>query len=143
MAEDDTKRASVPTTVPLGPSTSIDLSWLPEAERKALLVDYTRGVLDVGKKAQDLHVDAAVLNTTLQTLANTTREVSESGNAVTITHTQTTSIGRTEVMMGNTQQAQSGKLTKAQTGVSDWMPYYIVGAIAAITLIVIVALLAR
>src|SRR5712692_1629898 len=101
---------AVPTAVPLGPSASIDLSWLPEAERKALLTDYVRGALDISKKAQDLHVDVGVLKNTLQTLADTTKEVSESGNAVTITHTQTTSIGRTEIMMGNTERAQSGKL---------------------------------
>jgi len=134
--------SAVPTTVPLGPTmTSIDLSWLPEAERKALLTEYVRGALDINKKAQELHVDVGVLSGTLRTLAETTKEVAESGNAVTVTHTQTTSIGRTEVMMGNTQQAQSGKLSKSQSGATDWLPYYVIGALIA--LVVIVALLAK
>lgn len=131
----------VPAVINLGPSTSIDLSWLPENERKALLLDYAKGMIDISKKAQELHIDAAVLKKTLDDLADTTIEVSESGNAVTITHTQTTKVGRTEVMMGNTEQAQSGKLSKSQTGVKDWTPYYIFAGILA--LIIIAALMNR
>lgn len=129
----------VPTQINLGPSTSMDLSWLPENERKALLIDYTKGMMDISQKAQELHVDAAVLKRTLDDLSDTTREVSDSGNAVTITHSQTTKVGRTEIMMGNTEQAQSGKLSKSQTGEKDWAPYYIFGGILA--LIVIAALM--
>ena len=132
---------SVPAVINLGPSTSIDLSWLPENERKAFLLDYTKGMIDLSKKAQELHIDTAVLKKTLNDLADTTIQVSESGNAVTITHTQTTKVGRTEVMMGNTEQAQSGKLSKSQTGVKDWTPYYIFGGIFA--LIIIAALVNR
>lgn len=131
--------ASVPTKIDLTPGTSMDISWLPEGERKALLTDYTKGILDISRKAQELHVDSAALKKTLDDLSVTTKEVSESGNAVTISHTQTTSVGRTEVIMGNTQQAQSGKLSKSQTGEKDWTPYYIFGGILA--LIIIVALM--
>jgi len=131
--------SNVPTEIPLGPSTSMDLSWLPENERKALLIDYTKGVMDISKKAQELHVDAAVLKKTLDDFSDTTREVSDSGNAVTITHSQTTKVGRTEVIMGNTEEAQSGKLSKSQTGEKDWTPYYIFGGILA--LIIIAALM--
>jgi hypothetical protein len=117
----------------------MDLSWLPENERKALLIDYTKGIMDISKKAQELHVDAAVLKRTLDDFSDTTREVSDSGNAVTITHSQTTKVGRTEVIMGNTEEAQSGKLSKSQTGEKDWTPYYIFGGILA--LIIIAALM--
>lgn len=131
--------SGVPTEINLGHNTSMDLSWLPENERKVLLVDYTKGMLDIAQKAQELHVDAAVLKKTLDDLSETTREVSDNGNAVTITHSQTTKVGRTEVMMGNTEQAQSGKLSKSQTGEKDWTPYYIFGGILA--LIIIAALM--
>jgi len=114
----------------------MDLSWLPEQKREALLVEYTKGMLDISKKAQELHVDVGTLKTTLDHLATTTKEVSESGNAVTVTHTQTTSIGRTEVIMGNTSEAQSGKLTSSQTGRRDMMPIYVIGGLVAAVLIV-------
>lgn len=83
------------------------------------------------------NIDAAVLKKTLNDLADVTIEVSESGNAVTITHTQSTKVGRTEVMMGNTEQAKSGKLSKSQTGVKDWTPYYIFAGILALIIIIV------
>jgi hypothetical protein len=132
---------TVPTSVPLGPRTSMDLSWLPEEERKVLLTEYTRGILDISRKAQELHVDVGVLQNTLQTLAGTTKEISDSGNAVTVSQTQTTAIGRTEIKMGNTEDARSGKLSKSQTGERDWTPYYILGGIIAVVLVA--ALLGR
>jgi len=107
---------SSPAVVPLGPVASVDLSFLPEPERKALLADHARKVLDIGATAQKLHLDVNVLRATLDQLAHTTREVSESGNAVTITHTSTTNIGRTEIKLGNTEEARSGRLTSSQTG---------------------------
>ena len=126
----------VPTSIPLGPKTTMDLSWLPEDERRALLTEYTGGMLDISRRAQELHVEVAVLDATLQKLAGTTKQVSEQGDSITLTHTQTSSVGRTEVMMGNTERAQSGKLTKSQTGEKDWTPFYVIGALIAAVLIV-------
>lgn len=128
-------KAQVPTSIPLSPSTTMDLSWLPDDKREALLVEYTKGMLDISKKAQELHVDVGTLKTTLDHLASTTKEVSEGGNSVTVTHTQTTSIGRTEVIMGNTSEAQSGKLTSSQTGRRDMTPIYIIGGLIAAVII--------
>ena len=143
MAENDGRGLSVPTSktpsvVTLGPLTNIDLSFLSDTQRDALMVDYARGTLDIAKRAHELHVDVAVLKTTLDTLANTTKEVSESGNAVTVSHTQTTKIGRTEIKMGNTDEARSGKLSKTQTGERDWTPYYVIAGIIAVVLIAFV-----
>jgi hypothetical protein len=131
----------VPTTVPLGPSTSLDLSWLPEDERKALLTAHVGGILDITRKAHELHVSVAVLKSTLDTLVGTTKEISESGNSATVTHTQETNIGRTEVIMGNTDNARSGKLSRSQTGDRDLRLWYLVGGLIA--LVVIVALVAH
>lgn len=124
-----------PSTVTLGPLPTLDLSFLPEHERNALMSDYAKGVIDVAKKAHELHVDVGVLKSTLDQLAHTTREVSESGNAVTVTHTQTTKIGRTEIKMGNTEEAKSGRMTSSQIGERNWTPYFIFAGIAALVLI--------
>ena len=114
----------------------MDLSWLPDDKREALLVEYTNGMLDISKKAQELHVDVGTLKATMDHLASTTKEVSEVGNSITVTHTQSTSIGRTEVIMGNTSEAQSGKLTSSQTGRRDMTPIYIIGGLIAAMIIV-------
>lgn len=125
-------KPAVPTSIPMGPSTSLDLSFLPEAERTALALDYARGAVDIAKKAQELHVDVAVLKTTLHSLADTTKQVAEAGNSVTITHSTTTKVGRTEVIMGNTENAKTGKLSRSQTGEMDMRLWYFVGAIIAV-----------
>lgn len=141
MSKNDEKHSltktisGVPTQIQLGPSTAMDLSWLSESERKALLVDYAKGMIDISKKAQELNVDAVVLKKVLDDLSAVTKEVSEGGNAVTIAHTQTTKVGRTEVMMGNTEQAFKGKLTRSQTGEKDWTLFYIIGAVVALIII--------
>lgn len=126
------------TTVPLGPAATIDLGFLPEAQRNALLADHARKMLDIAVTAQKLNVDVSALRATLDQLATTTKEVSESGNAVTVAHTQSTPLGRTEIKMGNTEEARSGKLSKSQTGERDWTPFYIFAAIAAVVLIALV-----
>jgi len=94
-----------------------------------------RGTIDIAKRAHELGVDVGALKSTLDILSNTTREVSESGNSVTVSHTQTTKIGRTEIKMGNTEEAKSGKLSKTQTGEKVWNPYYVFGGIVALVLI--------
>ena len=131
----DAPKAQVPTEIPLSPTTTMDLSWLPVQKREALLVEYAKGMMDISKKAQELHVDVATLKNTLDQLASTTKEVSEDGGSVTVTHTQSTSIGRTEVIMGNTDEAKGGKLTSSQTGRRDMTPIYMIGGLIAAVLI--------
>jgi hypothetical protein len=124
-----------PSVITVGPLTNIDISFLPDAQRNALMEDYAKGTIDIAKRAHELGVDVGALKSTLDILSNTTKEVSESGNSVTVSHTQTTKIGRTEIKMGNTEEAKSGKLSKTQTGEKDWNPYYIFAGIAALVLI--------
>lgn len=131
----DAQKSQVPTHVNLNPSTALDLSGLSDAERSQMLIDYKKGMLDLGLKAQELHVDVKALEVTLGTLTDTTRTVSQDGNSVTVSHTQTTSVGRTEIIMGNTESAKVGKLTKSQTGEKDWTPIYIIAGIIALVLI--------
>ncbi len=136
MSDRENLPTRVPSSVPLGPSASLDLSWLPEDKRAELLREYSRGVLDISRRAQELHVDVGALKATLNTMTETTRAVSDDGNAVTISHTQTTAVGRTEIMMGNTDKARTGKLSRSQTGERDWTPVYVIIGIIALVLIV-------
>lgn len=143
MGDDESKNQALtpasqqpPMVVNLGASTSLDLSALPEKEREALIAEWAHNRIDIARKAEELGVDVRALDETLRTLSGTAREVSESGDSVTISHTQTTSIGRTEVMIGNTRQAESGKFSRSQTGERDWTPYYVGGGLIALVLIV-------
>jgi hypothetical protein len=128
-----------PTSIALATGQTVDLSFIPEAQRNALMTEYMRGTIDIARKANELHVDVVTLRNTLGALAETTRQVSQDGNSVTVTHTQTTAVGRTEIIMGNTETAGQGKLSPTQTGrETNWTPYYIFAAIAAVVLIVTV-----
>lgn len=128
---------NVPSEIPLGPISSTDLlSCLPENEQKILLTQHIEGILNISLKAQELNVDSGCLKKTLDDLAKTTKEVTEGGSSATITHTQTTKVGRTEVIMGNTVEARSGKLTKSQAGIKDWTPIYIIAAIIGVIIII-------
>jgi hypothetical protein len=57
---------------------------------------------------------------------------------ITITRTQTDTLGKTEVIMGNTDTAKKGKLTRAQSGLTDYtLAYIIAGAIVIIILAIV------
>ena len=138
--EETTKNVAVrvdhtPTAVNFGPTATIDLAGIPEEERSKMLADYNSKILDVSATAHRMKVDSDALRATLNSLSNTTNEAAQDGNSVTITHTNETSLGRTEIIMGNTDQAKTGKLTKSQTGERDLTPYYIGGGLLAMVLI--------
>jgi hypothetical protein len=126
---------SVPTTIPLGPGTTIDVGWLSADERKALLKEHVGGVLEINRKAQELHVDVVTLEKTLDTLAENTKKVSQDGNDVTITHSHKTNIGTTTIVMGNTEEAKRGKISSQQMGDRNWTPFYVLGGLVALVLI--------
>ncbi|MGR4000610.1 MAG: metal-dependent hydrolase, partial [Alphaproteobacteria bacterium] len=115
-----------------------DLPYVSEEQKSELLMQLARGEIDIFKRAQEIGVDVVALRGTLDTMSDSTAEVSAAGNSVTITHTQDSSVGRTEVIMGNTSRAQSGKLTKSQTGERDFTPFYVIGVLVAIVLIAVV-----
>lgn len=130
------KPSTMPTSVVSNTSTAFELlSMLPEDQRNALIEEHTRGMLDINRKATEMHVDVAALSAALGTVSNTTIQAAKDGNSVTASHTQTTSIGRTEVIMGNTDAARVGKLTKSQTGEFNWTPIYIIIGIIALVMI--------
>ena len=128
---------NVPSKINLSPTAEMDISFLTEDERKVLLKGHIEGMLNISRKAQELHVDSASLKKTLEDLSDATKDVTEGNNAVTITHTQTTNIGRTEIMMGNTEKAYSGKFSKSQTGEKDWTPYYVFGGVIVLIIMML------
>lgn len=129
--------SAVPMSVPLGTGGSMDLSWMPEDQRQALMTEYARGILDTSRKANEMGVEVGTLRNTLGTLADNTKQMSQDGLSVTATHVHNSQFGRTEVIVGNTETAGKGKLTKTQTGERDWTPFYVIGGLIAVVLIAI------
>nr|WP_306264921.1 hypothetical protein [Pararhizobium sp. IMCC3301] len=119
----------------LGGVEKLDLSGLSQNQIEELKHQYHSGMIDIHKKAQELKVDAAALDAVLHNFNDQTERATQAGNSATITHTQTTSIGRTEIIIGNTEKAAQGKISRSGSGLPDNMPL-IIGIIAAAAVIV-------
>lgn len=118
-----------------GSVKGLDLEGLDEEAIRQLQVKHAEGLIDLNKKAQELKVDVGALEATLTSMSGQTRQIAEDGNSVTMTHTQDTTLGRTEVIMGNTDKAAKGKLSRSQTGGPDnTLIYLAVGAVVIIVL---------
>ncbi len=128
---------------PLNPGTSIiDLGSLSPQQQDQLMMEYMRGTLDINKKAAEMHVDVTAFKNMLDVMSRKTKELAEQeGTSVTMQHTQETSVGRTEVIMGNTQQAASGKLTRTMAGERNMTWLYVVGG--AIVVLILVSMFLR
>lgn len=126
------------TTIMLGGCKQLDLSGLTEQQRQSLVISSAEGMIAVNRKAQELFADAGALNHSLGTMVHHTKEVAASGHSVTITHTQDTSLGRTEIIMGTSDAAKSGKLSRTQAGSPDHTQLL---AGVAVVILVIVALM--
>jgi hypothetical protein len=122
-----------------GSQPSLELSKLTEEEQKEIAKQYQTGLINIRHKADELRVDIGALSATLDSLSDAVSEINAQGNSATISHTQDSSAGRTEILIGNTGRAASGKFTKSQTGERDWTPIYIgVGAVIAIVALIII-----
>ncbi len=131
-------KVNTPTTVPLVQGGSLDLSWMPEEQRNALVADYAKSILDTSRKANELGLEVSTLRSALGGIAENAKQMSQDGLSVTATHTHNSQFGRTEVIVGNTETAGKGKLSKSQTGERDWTPYYVFAGLVALVLIAIV-----
>jgi len=136
VGKDDQALAATPeNTIQLGNTNSISTVGLTGKQVEQLRMKHAEGMVDLNKKAQELKIDVGALDATLGTMADQTKQVSEAGDHVTMTHSQSSAIGRTEVVMGNTEKAAQGKLTKSQTGEDDnTLKYVIIGAVVAIVI---------
>jgi hypothetical protein len=126
------------TTILLGGSKQLDISGLSEGQRQGLIIEHAKVMIAVNRKAQELVADAGALNHSLGTMAHHTNEVAANGHSVTITHTQDTSLGRTEIIMGTSEAARKGKLSRTQSGAPDHT--HLLAGIAVIALVVVALL---
>lgn len=127
-------------TIPIAPTQTIDLSGLTTEQIQELTKQYASGMLDISKKAQELKLDVAALETFLSSTNDQVAKASETGTHATITHTQTSAFGRTEVVIGNTDKAAKGKISRSAAGEKD-IRLWVIGilAFAGIVIAVIIA----
>jgi hypothetical protein len=124
---------------PLNPGSNVmDLmATLSQEQQNQLMTEYLRGTLDISKKAAAMHVDVNAFKNMLDVMATKTNELAQQeGTSVTMQHTQESTVGKTEVIMGNTEQAAKGRLTRTMAGERNltWL-YVVVGVVAVLILV--------
>jgi hypothetical protein len=119
--------------IDLSNNDMLDVSDLSEENQQAIVMKAQEAKLELKKKAGEALLDIQGTKANLDTFNQTVRDGTEADTHVTLTHTQTTSTGRTEVVMGNTDKAASGKISRSGAGLGDnTMTYVIVGAVVLV-----------
>jgi hypothetical protein len=126
-------------TIQLGQQDTLDVTNLAPREQDALEVEAHRRAIERDDHAQRLKQDLAVTATQINTFAKAVNDTVAQDAAVTITNTKDDSLGRTEMIFGNTDAARSGKLSRAQQGFGDNARFWILLAIILGVVIVLIA----
>lgn len=103
----------------LGSPNQLDLTNLSKEGRDLITQKAFEAKIAISNKAQEAQIDIQGTKLQLDNLNAAVRDSSKDGTSITVTHTQTTSVGRTEVVMGNTEKAASGKMSRSAAGLED------------------------
>lgn len=124
-------------TLDLSKIDEINLDNLSEAQRENITGKFADAQLELVKKAQQAKIDLGATKQGLDDFADTVKKSTSEGTSTTITHTQTTSVGRTEVVMGNTEKAAKGTISRSGAGLPD-NSFKIIAVIAVAVVIVVI-----
>ena len=108
----------------------LDISDLSEENQQMIQLKAQEAKLELKKKAGEALLDIQGTKANLDTFNQTVQDGTEAGTHVTLTHTQTTSTGRTQVVMDNTDKAASGKISRSGARLKDnQMTFVVIGAV--------------
>ena len=146
MGKEKSKKSSLTKTeeskqvVDLSSNNVLDVSGLDNDAKQQIQVKANEAKIALMQKAQEANIDIEGTRITLDNLNASVRQSTQDGTSITATHTQTTSVGRTEVVMGNTEKAASGKISRSGAGLEDnSTKLLIIGGVIAIIVALIVA----
>jgi|GEM_PF-3097006 len=107
---------STPTREVLAVGGGVEIAGLQSGQVSVLQEQHAKGLIEVQRKASELKVDIQALDQTLESLTSQARTANDAGVNITATHTQNTSLGQTEIIVGNTQRAATGKVAPFWAG---------------------------
>jgi len=125
---------SLPESIVLTDGTNLSLKGLNEEQKQALVMKYAGLRLDLQMKAAENSIDAQGIRNQIDSHIDQSNKATQDGNSATISYTHDSSLGRTEALIGNTDRAAGGKLSKSATGEKD-------NTIMIITIIAVAAVL--
>jgi hypothetical protein len=106
-------------TLDLSKMHEINLENLSSEQREIITAKFSDAQLELVTKSQQAKIDLGATKQGLDDFADTVKKSTADGTSTTITHTQTTSVGRTEVIMGNTEKAAKGSISRSGAGLPD------------------------
>lgn len=124
----------------LGHETLFDLNLegLPEETQIELRTRHAEGVIELQKRAIESRIDGNAVEQRLRDITDNVAKATADQSAATVTGTYNDRMGRTEVIMGNTETAQKGKLSRSQRGESNNTLLYVGIAVGAIIILAII-----
>lgn len=132
------RRQDSTSVIQLGQFGEVDLSCLPESEQTQIKKKLAEGQIDMLQLAQELGVHNQALDRRLCDIGDRVAQATEVEASATITGSYEDKMGRTEVIIGNTDTAAKGKLDRSQKGERDQTIIYVV--IAAIVVVILAAI---
>lgn len=108
----------------------IDISHLPKETQDKLREYAATKHIDLAAAAAQTGTDLQTTATSVGNMATVTRRMTESGDSVTVRQTIDNTAGKTEVLMGNTDEAKRGNVDKQN---NTWI--YIVGGIVVLIIL--------
>jgi hypothetical protein len=97
----------------------IDLADLPEETKNELKTEMTRKVIENADRQVKIGQDVQSLSASLNTMSTSSTEMAQEGLTMTISNTKDDNLGRTEILIGNSDAAQRGKFSRTQSGGSN------------------------
>jgi hypothetical protein len=131
--------ANVPAerAINLAQNDVLDLSGLNDSQIAEIKRQHADGMVSVQVKAAEMKLDVTALDAALTSFTDQTAKASQAGAHATIQHSQTSSIGKTEVVIGNTDRAAAGKIN---SGSNAHLRTLLVVAAVAIAVVVLAGL---
>ncbi|WP_039853672.1 hypothetical protein [Magnetospirillum fulvum] len=131
--------ANVPAerAINLAQNDVLDLSGLNDSQIAEIKRQHADGMVSVQVKAAEMKLDVTALDAALTSFTDQTAKASQAGAHATIQHSQTSSIGKTEVVIGNTDRAAAGKIN---SGSNTHLRTLLVVAVVAIAVVVLAGL---
>jgi len=121
----------------LGQHDMLDLSGMNDAQIADIKRQHANGMVAVQVKAAEMKLDVTALDAALTSFTDQTAKASQAGAHATIQHSQSSSIGKTEVVIGNTDRAAAGKINTSSGG---HMKILIVVGVVAVAVVILVSL---
>lgn len=116
----------------LGNASGLDVSNLDDRQISALQEEHARNLVELERKANEAKVALGRTKGKLDTFSGAVRQAAQDGTSATITNVQEDELGRTEIIVGNTDTAKSGKVSLLQRGSN--LPTLALLAVAVIAL---------